>query len=58
MSRRGNEAPTPTTPAPKPTNRSNHVWGNTGDTATLRTTTNNPIDTCRWTTPGRGHTTC
>ena len=35
-----------------------HVWGNSADTAYLRTATNRTIDTCKWTKPGKGYTTC
>ncbi|MDR6325274.1 lamin tail domain-containing protein [Actinoplanes couchii] len=35
-----------------------HVWNNSGDTAYLRTDKNKQIDTCKWTKPGKGYTTC
>jgi hypothetical protein len=38
--------------------KSNHVWNNSGDTAYLRTAEGKSIDTCRWTSAGRGYTTC
>ncbi|WP_309238263.1 lamin tail domain-containing protein [Actinoplanes aureus] len=38
--------------------KTKHVWNNGGDTATLRTPANKTIDTCRWTKPGKGYTTC
>ncbi|MEU4424170.1 lamin tail domain-containing protein [Actinoplanes sp. NPDC024001] len=37
--------------------RTKHIWNNGGDTATLRTPTKT-IDTCRWTNPAKGYTTC
>ncbi|BEL11483.1 hypothetical protein Q0Z83_096740 [Actinoplanes sichuanensis] len=38
--------------------KSYHVWNNGGDTATLRTDAGKTIDSCRWTTAGKGYTTC
>jgi hypothetical protein len=38
--------------------RSNHVWNNGGDTATLRTDGGKTIDSCKWSSAGRGYTTC
>ncbi|MFC4067597.1 lamin tail domain-containing protein [Actinoplanes subglobosus] len=35
-----------------------HVWNNGGDAAALRTDAAKTIDTCKWTTAGKGHTTC
>ncbi|WP_231953713.1 lamin tail domain-containing protein [Actinoplanes derwentensis] len=35
-----------------------HVWNNSGDTAYLSTDKNKQIDTCKWTKPGKGYTTC
>jgi hypothetical protein len=35
-----------------------HVWNNSGDTATLRTDAGKTIDSCRWTTAGKGWTAC
>lgn len=38
--------------------KTNHVWNNSGDSALLRTDKNKTIDTCKWTRPGKGYTTC
>jgi len=38
--------------------RSNYIWNNTRDTATLRSPTGRAIDTCSWTANGPGRTTC
>ncbi|MEV6298324.1 lamin tail domain-containing protein [Actinoplanes sp. NPDC051861] len=38
--------------------KTKHVWNNGGDTATLRTNGNKTIDTCRWSTAGKGYTAC
>ncbi|MEU4618955.1 lamin tail domain-containing protein [Actinoplanes sp. NPDC023801] len=38
--------------------KTNHVWNNSGDTAYLRTAEGKSIDTCRWTTAGKGYTAC
>ena len=35
-----------------------HIWNNTGDTATLRSSSGRVYDTCRWTSRGTGRTTC
>jgi len=35
-----------------------HVWNNTGDTASVRTSTGSAVDSCRWTSAGRGYTYC
>jgi hypothetical protein len=35
-----------------------HIWNNTGDTATLRSSSGRVYDTCRWTSRGTGKTTC
>jgi hypothetical protein len=35
-----------------------YVWNNSGDTASLRDGTNKTIDTCRWTSAGKGTTYC
>ncbi|HWS33498.1 MAG TPA: lamin tail domain-containing protein [Actinoplanes sp.] len=38
--------------------KTNHVWNNSGDSARLSTDKNKMIDTCKWTKPGKGYTTC
>ncbi|GAA4592829.1 hypothetical protein BJY16_000767 [Actinoplanes octamycinicus] len=38
--------------------RTYHVWNNTGDSATLRTGGNKTIDSCTWSSAGKGHTSC
>ncbi len=35
-----------------------HIWNNTGDTATLRSSSGRVYDTCKWTSRGSGKTTC
>jgi hypothetical protein len=35
-----------------------HIWNNTGDTATLRSSSGRVYDTCKWTSRGTGRTTC
>lgn len=35
-----------------------HLWNNTGDTATLRSSSGRVYDTCKWTSRGTGKTTC
>jgi hypothetical protein len=36
----------------------NYVWNNTADTATLRSASGRVYDSCEWTKPGTGHTSC
>ena len=38
--------------------KNGYVWNNGGDTATLRTSANKTIDSCKWTKVGTGNTTC
>jgi lamin tail-like protein len=36
----------------------NYIWNNDKDTATLRSASGRLYDTCKWTRPGSGHTSC
>ncbi|WP_232344369.1 lamin tail domain-containing protein [Actinoplanes awajinensis] len=38
--------------------RTGHIWNNGGDAATLRSSGGKTIDTCSWSSAGRGYTAC